>query len=226
MINSGCGQCLGFRPSLVARFQRWIVLIYFYFDMFGYFVVLGFQRFNQYQWGKIYGHPLRSFFLWWKTGPIPGVPGCALEPEECYWELAQNADGKSVLIHLQKTLGTASPWGRAPGIFSCTIWWRELVCQVLFILGSCSCHPLPLQLISTNVTSLLTKARTHVFFHMKVEKRWTEMNRDEQRWTEMKRAYTNLLKWLRTRNTSFQGTQDLLHMQFFLWPCWFDMVWY
>ena len=52
--------------------------------------------------------PLRRL----KTGAIPGVPGCDLEPEECYWELAEDANGKSVLIHLQKTLGTA--WHRDP----------------------------------------------------------------------------------------------------------------
>eukprot|EP00435_Cladocopium_sp_Y103_P062603 s748_g24.t1 len=39
---------------------------------------------------------------------LEGVPGCDLEPEECYWELAQDASGKSVLIHLQKTLGKKS----------------------------------------------------------------------------------------------------------------------
>lgn len=41
---------------------------------------------------------------------LEGVPGCDLEPEECYWELAQNADGKSVLIHLQKKGSVTARW--------------------------------------------------------------------------------------------------------------------
>ena len=231
------GNVLGSdHPWLVARFQRWIVLNYFYFDIFGYFVVLGFQRFNQYQWGKIYGHQLRSLG-WWKTGPIPGVPGCDLEPEECYWELAQNADGKSVLIHLQNTLGTAWPrrrvwkgnWAQEfrlrswvgpfnigggllaffPAPFDRESWFAR------FCSFSVLAPAIPFLCNSYRPTSPYywpRHAHTH-FFHMKVEKRWTEINRDEKRWKEMKRVYTNLLKWLRTGNTSFQGTLDLLHVR-------------
>ena len=240
------GNVLGSdHPWLVARFQRWIVLNYFYFDIFGYFVVLGFQRFNQYQWGKIYGHPLRSLG-WWKTGPIPGVPGCDLEPEECYWELAQNADGKSVLIHLQKTLGTAWPrrrvwkgnWAQEfrlrswvgpfnigggllaffPAPFDRESWFAR------FCSFSVLAPAIPFLCNSYRPTSPYywpRHAHTH-FFHMKVEKRWTEINRDEKRWKEYIQTFWN--GWgLGTYHFKELWTFCMCE---FLWPCWFDMVWY
>lgn len=38
---------------------------------------------------------------------LQGVPGCKLEPEECYWELVE--DGACVLLHLQKK-GYSARW--------------------------------------------------------------------------------------------------------------------
>ena len=64
------------------------------------------------------------------------------------------------------------------------------------------------------------------------EKRWKEMNRDEQRWKEMKRDEKRWKEYIQTVWNGWRlGTHHFKELRTFcicefLWPCWFDMVWY